>query len=63
VLFRTRRRTLCVRVARADHARRPHAKSRVVVHRSRFIFARRASCRVSLISPHLESLMLIKLLT
>jgi hypothetical protein len=48
VLFRTRRRTLCVRATRADHARRPHAKSREVVHRSRFIFTRRIlSCVVN----------------
>jgi hypothetical protein len=59
--------TRCVRVPRVRNmriaARRPCAKSRVAVHRSRIIFARCASCRVSLISPRLEYLRLIKLLT
>jgi hypothetical protein len=59
--------TRCVRVPRVQimriAMRRPCAKSHVAVHSSRIIFARRASCCVSLISPRLEYLVLIKLLT
>jgi hypothetical protein len=56
LLFRARRHALSARATR-----RPRTKSRVVVHHSRIVFARRVlSCAVN--SPRLGALMLIKLL-